>query len=90
MSTAIKPEVFKMYECRINIRETYKDRPTKPEVDKLNGQIFTLEALWKMNKKDPYPGEIALFPYPYAEKEIFVKYGLGWIASGDVEILKQV
>lgn len=90
MPVLAKPQQFKVYECRINIRESYNDRPIKPDVDKLNGQTFQLEALWTMGKGDPYPGEIALFPDKREEKEIFVKHGLSWIASGDVELLKQV
>lgn len=90
MPVLTKPQQFKVYECRINIRETHNGRECKPGVQALNDQVFTLEVLWKMGKDDPYPGEYALFPDKREEKEIFVKHGLSWIASGDVELLKQV
>lgn len=90
MSVLTKPQQFKVYECRVNIRENYQGRECKPGVQALNNQVFTLEVLWKMGKDDPYPGEYALFPTQREQKEVFVAHDLGWISSGDVVFIKQV
>jgi len=75
--------------CRIKVRPEYKGRKARPEVQELNGQILLMQVLWLQDDGDKYPGEYALRP---DDKDTWFKWseknGVGWIASGDVEILE--
>jgi hypothetical protein len=70
--------------CRIKIRHDLS-RPVKEEAEKLDDTIAVLVPLWQMNEKDPYPGEWALGDHE--EHNSLATAKLGWIASGDVEVL---
>ena len=75
--------------CRIKIRPEYEGRKASPKAQELNGQIHLMQVLWLQDDEDNYPGEYALRP---DDKDIWFKWskenGVGWIASGDVEILE--
>ena len=75
--------------CRIKIRPEYEGRKARPKVQELNGQVLLMQVLWLQDSDDNYPGEYALEP---CDREIRSKWfegtGIGWISSGDVEILE--
>jgi len=84
-----KYECYDKIMCRIKIRPTFQGRKAKPKVQELNGIVLLMQVLWEEDDEDKYPGEYALKPY---DKDTWFKWSeeneVGWIASGDVEILE--
>ena len=83
---------YKSYDkimCRIKIRPKYEGRKARPKAQELNGQILLMQVLWEEDDEDKYPGEYVLTP---DDKNLRFKWSeeneVGWIASGDVEILE--
>jgi hypothetical protein len=81
-------ERFEIYKCKIKLRPTYKGRPLKEKVKQLDGKIFELECMWQCEEDENYPGEYAMGPRDNKKaREAFMKADIGWMASGDMEIL---
>ena len=75
--------------CVIRQRPTYNGRPIKPSALKLEGMTVPLVLFWYMGEDDPYPGEFALGNPHGEDNDILRDVGqIGWIASGDVEVLE--
>ena len=71
------------YKVKLNIRKEFLGCKPKEEVLRHNGKIITVRVLWTIDKDEFYSGEYALEP-------LDTKIGIGWIASGDVEVLSEV
>lgn len=83
-------ELHSVYKCKIAFRKIYKGRTLKKNLEELNGRIFELQAGWICQGDEHYPGEFAMISIDRETSEIFVNYGIGWIASGDLEIIEEV
>lgn len=68
-------------------RPTYKGRAVKPGALALDGQTFDLMVGWLMDEDDPYPGEWALVPRDRETSLRLYEADMGWIASGDVQVV---
>ena len=80
-------EQWRKYQVKLVFRETYKGRPLKPGLKERDGEIIDVEYGWTMDDDEKYPGEVALIP---VERMSFEKEDLYWIASGDVEVIKEI
>lgn len=81
-------ELFKEYECRVVPRESYKSRPLKESINDFRGQTVNLRAGWIMDEDEKYPNEYAMLTVP--DIDFFFRTKIPWIASGDVEIIKEI
>lgn len=88
--TTVVLERFAKYICEVAVRPTYKELGTLPHIQGISGHVLLLEVMWLMHSSDKYPGEYVLGPGSKEAIEIFAKYKLGWVASGDVRIIKRI
>jgi hypothetical protein len=81
----IEIEPMGTYRCKIKLRPLHNGQPLKPAALAIDGEEMVLTYGWRVEPDEQYAGETALlftdFPPPK---------GLGWIASGDVEVLEEL
>lgn len=79
---------FGFYLCAIEPRPSHDGCPLRDAVRKMTGKFFILQAYWKQEEGDPYPGEWALGDNH--ELSSYEEFELSWISSGDVKIVQEV
>ncbi len=89
MTNQDKIEQFTKYRCRLAIRSEYEGNPIKPECVDHNGKEVVLSASWLMDEDDKYPGEWAMTSVEF-DDPLLKEMGIGWIASGDLEVIDSV
>ena len=62
----------------------------RPEAMQLNGREFVFNFAWHMTDEDPYPGEVAFMPEWEQRGDDYPNDAPGWIASGDIELVKNL
>ena len=80
-------EQFSKHRCRVNIRPTYKGRIAKHQALQKNGEVYIFEVLFEMGCDEKYPDEYAMSIVEESKRREWVKDGIGWISSGDLEFL---
>ncbi len=89
MTNQDKIEQFAKYRCRLSFRPEYAGNSVKPECADHNGKEVTLSAGWLMDDDDKYPGEWAM-TYVKFDDPLLKEMDIGWIASGDIEVIERV
>lgn len=75
--------------CRVKIRPDYNGRKPKPGAFAVDGEEHIFEVMWRQGDDDPYPGEYAMAPADDDVRRRYYGNDVGWISSGDLEILSQ-
>jgi len=85
MQNATEQQVY--YRCRVNIRPSVNGHKVRESVMDLNGFEVTLECYKLHIGSGPYPDEAIFTPCNEQVRQMFWKYGLKYLAEGDVTIL---
>ena len=70
--------------CVYAPRATYRGRLLTPAAAKIAGKEMLLQAMWRCEDGENYPGEFALEGADAATKDLLRSANLAWVASGDV------
>ena len=88
-----KLKVRSKYKCRISIREEYKGRRIRDNLESLNGTELVLEVMWLQDSEDKYPNEYAMGDnFKLLDERLYTLSDekLVWVSSGDVIILEEL
>lgn len=79
---------FEPIKCIFKPRPEYNGNAIKPGLEALIGKELVLRTMWLMGEDDPYPGEFALEGVDDENRQLYYQFGVSWIASGDVEVIR--
>ena len=79
-------EQLSQHTCRVNIRPTYRGRKAKPYGMQKNGEVHVFEVLYQMDDDELYPDEYVMSIVDESTRREWVKGGIIWLASGDLEL----
>ena len=70
-------------------RPEWRGQPLKPAALAATGEEHIVEAMWKMDEDEKYPGEFAMSIVDDAQRHRFMDAGISWFASGDLKLIAE-